>query len=150
LKSKLLPQGIIYCLCGLIIVIAGVASRVFHSGFALIDHDLGEALYAALAYVLLGIVRPQLMPVPKALITLAAMVAIEAFQLTGVPARFAASENSVLNLLAVVLGTTWNWRDLLGYAVGIAVVALLDYVFRQRKPVGYPNFPAGQKRIPRG
>src|SRR4029450_12661057 len=71
LKSKLLPQRIIYCLCGLIIVIAGVASRVFHSGFALIDHDLGEALYAALAYVLLGIVWPQLMPVPKALITLA-------------------------------------------------------------------------------
>ena len=138
MKSKLLPQGIIYCLCGLIIVIAGVASRVFHSGFALIDHDLGEALYAALAYVLLGIVRPQLMPVPKALITLAAMVAIEAFQLTGVPARFAASEDSVLNLLAVVLGTTWNWRDLLGYAVGIAVVALLDYVFRLRQPVGYP------------
>ena len=138
MKSKLLPQRIFYCLCGLIIVIAGVASRVFHSGFALIDHDLGEALYAALAYVLLGIVWPQLMPVRKALITLAAMVAIEAFQLTGVPARFAASENSVLNLLAVVLGTTWNWRDLLGYAVGIAVVALLDYVFRLRQPVGYP------------
>ena len=138
MKSKLFPQRIFYCLCGLIIVIAGVASRVFHSGFALIDHDLGEALYAALAYVLLGIVWPQLMPVPKALITLAAMVAIEAFQLTGVPARFAASENRVLNLLAVVLGTTWNWRDLLGYAVGIAVVALLDYVFRLRQPVGYP------------
>jgi len=137
-KSKLLPQRIFYCLCGLIIVIAGVVSRMFHSGIALIDHDLGEALYAALAYVLLGIVWPQLMPVRKALITLAAMVAIEAFQLTGVPARFAASENSVLNLLAVVLGTTWNWRDLLGYAVGIAVVALLDYVFRQRQPVGYP------------
>ena len=138
MKNKLLPQGIIYCLCGLIIVIAGVASRVFHSGFALIDHDLGEALYAALAYVLLGIMRPQLMPAPKALITLAAMVALEAFQLTGVPARFAASQDSVLNLLAVVLGTTWNWRDLLGYAVGIAVVALLDYVFRLRQPVGYP------------
>jgi len=138
LKSKLLPQRIFYCLCGLIIVIAGVASRMFHSGIALIDHDLGEALYAALAYVLLGIVRPQLMPVPKALITLAAMVAIEAFQLTGVPARFAASGNGGLKLLAIVLGTTWNWRDLLGYAVGIAVVALLDYVFRLRQPVGYP------------
>jgi len=150
LKSKLLRQRIFYCLCGLIIVVAGVASRLFHSGIALIDHDLGEALYAALAYVLLGIVWPQLMPVYKALITLAAMVAIEAFQLTGVPARFAASENSVLNLLAVVLGTTWNWRDLLGYAVGIAVVALLDYVFSLRQPVGYPNFPAGQKRMPRG
>src|SRR5258706_15311166 len=101
-------QRSIYCLCGLLIVLAGVASRVFHSGFALIDNDLGEALYAALAYVLLGIIWPQLMPARKALITLAAMVAIEAFQLTGVPARFAASGNSVLKLLAVVLGTTWS------------------------------------------
>ena len=57
------------------------------------------------------------------------MVAIEAFQLTGVPARFAASGNSVLKLLAVVLGTTWSWRDLLGYAIGITAVVLLDYLF---------------------
>jgi hypothetical protein len=122
-------QRIIYCLCGLIIVLGGVASRVFHSGFALLDHDLGEALYAALAYVLLGIVWPQQMPTRKALITTIAMAVIEAFQLTGVPARFAASGNILLKLLAVVLGTTWSWRDLLGYAVGIAVVALLDYLF---------------------
>jgi hypothetical protein len=126
-KNEQLPQRIIYCLCGLIIVIAGVASRVFHSGFALIDHDLGEALYAALAYVLLGIVWPQLMPARKALITTVAMVVTEAFQLTGVPARFAASGNTGLKLLAIVLGTTWSWRDLLGYAMGIAVVGLVDY-----------------------
>jgi hypothetical protein len=90
---------------------------------------LGEALYAALAYVLLSIVWPQLMPARKALVTIAAMIAIEAFQLTGVPAHFAASGNSVLRLLAIVLGTTWSWRDLLGYAVGIAAIALLDYFF---------------------
>ena len=112
------------------IVITGLASRVFHSGLALIDHDLGEALYAALAYVLLGIVSPQLLPTHKALITAVAMVVIEAFQLTGVPADFAASGNVGLKLLAVMLGTAWSWRDLLGYAVGIAVVALLDYGFR--------------------
>ena len=114
------------------IVLVGVASRVLHSGLALIDHDLGEALYAALAYVLLSIVWPPLMSAHKALITAVAMVAIEAFQLTGVPARFAASANAVLRLLAIVLGTTWSWRDLLGYAVGIAGVALLDYFFRLR------------------
>jgi hypothetical protein len=143
-------QRSIYCLCGLLIVLAGVASRVFHSGFTLIDNDLGEALYAALAYVLLGIAWPQLMPARKALITVAAMVAIEAFQLTGVPARFAASGNSVLKLLAIVLGTTWSWRDLLGYAVGIAAVALLDYFFSLRQSVGYPFFARrGKKRIPR-
>jgi Na+/melibiose symporter-like transporter len=128
-KHKRLSPRIIYCLCGLIIVLGGVASRVFHSGFALLDHDLGEALYAALAYVLLGIVWPQLLPPRKALITTITMAVIEAFQLTGVPARFAASGNILLKLLAVVLGTTWSWRDLLGYAVGIAVVALLDYLF---------------------
>ena len=129
MKNRLLPQRIIYCLCGLLIVIAGIASRSLHSGLALIDNDLGEALYAALAYVLLGIAWPQLSPMHKALITTIAMVAIEAFQLTNVPARFAASGNTVLKLLAIVLGTTWSWRDLLGYAVGIAVIALLDFFF---------------------
>ena len=126
----MIRQRRIYCLFGLLIVLAGIASRVFHSGFILLDHDLGEALYAALAYVLLSIAWLQLTPARKALITIVAMVAIEAFQLTGVPARFAASGNPVLKLLAIVLGTTWSWRDLLGYAVGIIVVALLDYFFR--------------------
>ena len=126
-------QRIVYCLCGLIILIAGIASRVFHSGFTLIDKDLGEALYAALAYVLLSLVWPQILPARKALITLAAMIAIEVFQLTGVPARFATSGNTLLKLLAVVLGTTWSWRDLVGYAAGVAAIALLDYFFSQRQ-----------------
>jgi hypothetical protein len=139
-------QRIIYCLCGLIIGIAGIASRVFHSGFPLIDKDLGEALYAALAYVLLSIVWPRPLPARKALITMAAMCAVEAFQLTGVPARFAASGNSVLKLIAVVLGTTWSWRDLLGYALGVATVALLDYFFRLRQPVGYHFSPGRAKK----
>jgi hypothetical protein len=121
-------QRIFYCLSGLLIVLAGIASRVFHSGITLIDNDLGEALYAALAYIGLGLAWPRLSPARKVLITGAAMIAIEAFQLTGVPASFAASENSVLRLLAIVLGTTWSPRDLLGYAAGIAMIALLDYM----------------------
>jgi hypothetical protein len=125
-------QRIIYSLSSLFIVLAGVASRVLHSGIRLIDHDLGEALYAGLAYVLLGIVWPQLRPARKALITTGAMLVIEAFQITGVPARFAASGNTGLKLLAIVLGTTWSWRDLLGYAVGITVVALVDYFYWYR------------------
>ena len=129
MKRKRPSQRIFYCLVGLIIVSAGIASRVFHSGITLIDHDLGEALYAALAYVLLGIVWPQLLPTHKALIATVAMLVIEAFQLTGVPAHFMTSGNFGLKLLAIMLGTTWSWRDLLGYAVGIAVVALLDYGF---------------------
>jgi hypothetical protein len=127
-KHKQRSQRIIYCVGGLIIVIAGVASRVIHSGIRLIDHDLGEALYAALAYMVLGIVWPQLGPARKALIAMIAMVVIEAFQITGVPARFAASAHPGLKLLAIVLGTAWSWRDLLGYAVGIAIVGLLDYL----------------------
>jgi len=122
-------RRIIYGLCGVLIVLAGVASRVFRTGLDLLDNDLGEALYAALAYILLGIAWPQLLPGRKALLTTVAMIAIEAFQLTGVPARFAASGNTMLRLLAILLGTTWSWRDLLGYAVGIVVGALLDYFF---------------------
>src|SRR5690349_10294628 len=65
-KRKPPSRRITYCLCGLVIVIAGIASRLLHSGLALIDNDLGEALYAALAYVLLGIAWPQLEVARKA------------------------------------------------------------------------------------
>jgi hypothetical protein len=120
-------QRITYCLCALLVIIAGVASRAVHSGMAVLDNDLGSALYAVLAYLLLGIVRPRQAPARKALVTLAAMLAIEAFQLAPVLDRFAASENIMLRLLAVVFGTTWSWRDLLGYAAGVAAIAPLDY-----------------------
>lgn len=60
-------RRIIYGLCGLLIVLAGVASRVFRTGLDLLDNDLGEALYAALAYILLGITWPQLLLGRKAL-----------------------------------------------------------------------------------
>jgi hypothetical protein len=60
------------------------------------------------------------------------MLAIEAFQLTGIPARIARSDSPALRLLAVALGMKWSWWDVLAYAVGIAAFALFDRVMKER------------------
>ena len=86
----------------------------------------GDALYAAAAYLAAVIVLPRLHPVVVALIAAAWCVAIELFQLTGVPlelgARFAPA--------MLVLGTVFDARDLIVYIVTIAVLALGDSVLR--------------------
>jgi hypothetical protein len=55
-------------------------------------------------------------------LALAACWAIEAFQATGIPARYAH-----LSIVRWLLGTTFSWHDMFCYSIGIAVVAALDY-----------------------
>ena len=119
-------QRTAYIGAGLAIIVTGVASRVFRSGLPAIDKYLGDALYAALVYILLGIVRPNAKAGPKALLALAIMLAIELFQLTRIPAQLARSGQLTLKLIAIGLGTSWSWYDLLAYAAGILSVYLLD------------------------
>ncbi|HEX5692064.1 MAG TPA: DUF2809 domain-containing protein, partial [Roseiflexaceae bacterium] len=64
-----------------LVLVVGVASRVFHSGVALVDKYLGDALYAAMVYLLICLVWRGSTPIVRALLALALMLAIEAFQL---------------------------------------------------------------------
>src|SRR5436190_21198577 len=65
------------------IVVAGLLSRVAHTGFRLFDKYLGDALYAAMVYVLFRLTgRIARVAVWSAL----AMTAIEFLQLTLIPA----------------------------------------------------------------
>jgi hypothetical protein len=90
----------------------------------------GIALYAAFLYTLVVALAPRLTPVRAAAITTAVCWAVELFQLTPVPATLSA--HSVLARLA--LGTTFNWPDLLWYAVGAVALATLHAVYRHRAP----------------
>ena len=116
----------IYLFAIAVVLIIGIASRVVATGAPLIDKYLGDALYAILVYLLLSLLRPGAAVWKRAALACAIMLAIEAFQLTLIPARLARSENAVLQLLAIALGTTWSWWDVAAYAVGITLVALLD------------------------
>lgn len=54
------------------------------------------------------------------------MVAIECFQLTGIPAGMMRSGNATVRGCARLLGTEFGVRDLLAYAVGIAGIFGFD------------------------
>src|SRR5262245_38507170 len=94
-----------------------------HTGFRLIDKYLGDALYAAMVYVLLRLTGRI---ARVALWTAIAMVAIELFQLTGIAAEMLKSGNSIMRAFARLLGTDFSMLDLLAYAVGIACIGAVD------------------------
>jgi len=115
------------------IIAAGLLSRVAHTGWRLFDKYLGDALYAAMVYVLFrlaGIAR-------AAVWAAVAMTAIEFFQLTGVPAHMLRSAHLAVRICARLLGTEFSVLDLLAYAVGIWCIAAFDRAaVRQRNAVG--------------
>ena len=105
----------------LLVVVLGLASRRFPLGQAWWDKSLGDVLYAAAVYSLLTLVRPHLTVGRVAAVALAFCVAVELFQLTGIPGRYA-----YLPPVRWILGTRFAWHDLVCYGIGIAVIALLD------------------------
>jgi hypothetical protein len=122
----------IYLFAIAVVLIVGIGSRVVATDAPLIDKYLGDALYAILVYLLLSLLRPGAAVWKRAVLACAIMLAIEAFQLTLIPARLARSENALLQLLAIALGTKWSWWDVAAYAVGIALFALFDrYALKQ-------------------
>jgi hypothetical protein len=84
----------------------------------------GDALYAGVAYLLVVAVLPRVAPWFAALIAGAWCVAVELFQLTGLPETWGAAFTPVM----LVLGTVFDLRDLLVYAATVAALAALDAV----------------------
>jgi hypothetical protein len=111
----------ILCLIGIIAV--GMLSRAVHTGLVVVDKYLGDALYAAMVYVILRLLRRT---AAVAVPAMAIMTAIELFQLTMIPARMLASEHLIVRICARLMGTEFSFLDLLAYGVGIGCVYLLD------------------------
>jgi hypothetical protein len=105
------------------IIAVGLLSRATQTGSILIDKYLGDALYAAMIYALfrLGGLRQHV-----AAATAITMLAIELFQLTGIPATMAQNESLLLRVCARLLGTHFSLLDLLAYTAGIACIASAD------------------------
>lgn len=106
------------------IIAAGLLSRAGHTGVRVIDKYAGDALYAAMVYVLFrltGRVKR------VALWSGVTMTAIELFQLTRIPASMLRSASLLVRVCGRLLGTEFSALDLLAYAVGIACVAAVDY-----------------------
>ena len=84
----------------------------------------GDALYAVAAYLAVVIVVPRATPVLVGAIALGWCVAVELFQLTGLPLAWGAD----IPPLRLVLGTGFDPRDLLVYGAAVAASVLVDLV----------------------
>jgi hypothetical protein len=111
--------------CLVCIIGLGIASRMVHTGWILLDKYAGDALYAAMVYAILSLVW-QTGRLRKAALAMLIMTALEVFQLTMIPARMLASGNLATRIAARLLGTEFSFRDLLAYAVGILGVFIFD------------------------
>src|SRR5260221_608401 len=105
------------------VIVTGILSRVAHTGFAVVDKYLGDALYAAMVYVILRLIWRS---APLAVWAMAIMTAIELFQLTMIPAHMLASEHAIVRICARLMGTEFSFLDLLAYGVGIGCIYLVD------------------------
>lgn len=98
----------------------------------LLGDMLGGALYAALVYLVLALLRPAARPVVLAVAALAVCTVVELAQLTDGP-RTAVAAVPVLRL---VLGSTFYAPDLLAYALGALGAGGVDALVtnRMRRP----------------
>jgi hypothetical protein len=106
------------------IIAIGLLSRVTRTGSRIFDKYLGDALYAAMVYVLFRLTGR----VTRVWLSAAVMMmAIELFQLTGVPSSMFRSDYAIVRVCGRLLGTDFSVLDLLAYAVGIGCIAVLDW-----------------------
>jgi hypothetical protein len=111
----------VFCIVGIIAM--GILSRVVHTGLAVFDKYLGDALYAAMVY---GFLRLLSRAAAAAACAMVVMTAIELFQLTMIPAHMLASEQLMTRICAQLLGAEFSFLDLLAYGVGIGCIYFVD------------------------
>lgn len=105
------------------VLCAGLAVHFFAAESAASD-IAGDALYAALIYLLVVLIAPRWSPWAVGVVAALWCTVIELFQLTGLPLQWGAHFAPAM----LVLGTVFDARDLVIYAVAIGVCALLDAV----------------------
>ena len=113
----------------LAVILVGILSRYFHTGFQIFDKYLGDALYTVMVYLLLSLIWIRGRTLHKAMIVMAFMIALELFQLTLIPYSLSTSSNIFLRIVAIVLGTKFSWLDLLAYLVGVTLIVIVDSRF---------------------
>jgi hypothetical protein len=104
-------------LAGTLVVAAGLATA--RSGTGALGDALGDALYAVLVLLVVGLLLPRAGLGVRAAVAVVLCWAVEVAQATGAPAAAAAAWPP----LRYLLGTTFAWADLLWYALGVLAAA---------------------------
>jgi hypothetical protein len=112
-------------LIALLLLLCAIAAGVgIHYGApsGTVSDIAGDVLYAIAAYLAVVIVAPRLRPLTVGAIAAGWCVAVELFQLTGIPLALGA----VFPPAMLVLGTVFDARDIALYLGTAAVVVSLD------------------------
>jgi len=121
-------RRLILALACIVVVVAGLSVHTFApDGF--VSDAAGDALYAALIYLLVAFLAPGWASWATGSVALAWCVAVELFQLTGFPEQWGAA----FRPLMLVFGTVFSPSDLLFYALGVAVAAVVDRACMRRR-----------------
>lgn len=103
-----------FALLGAVVTIAaGVLSRRIHVGWALWDKSLGDVLYTFLVFFALGVVAPRVDGRVRAGLAFGICLALELFQITGIPLALARAHPWVHWLL----GGAFDVADIVCYAI---------------------------------
>lgn len=121
-----------------LIVVAGLTVHKTVDGWA--GAFAGDALYAVLMVTLVALLAPRLAARWAGAIGFAVCATVEVLQLTGVPAVLSAAVPGA----ELVLGSTFQWSDLVAYAIGAAGAAAL-YAASVRRAAGSSR---GARRTP--
>ena len=111
--------------CAAFVIATGLFVHMVGSGAA--GDFTADALYAVLIYLLVALVLPRSSSVAVAGIALAFCVAIELFQLTGVPGVL----SDAFPPARLVFGTTFAPVDLIAYAAGTGLALAADAAVRR-------------------
>ncbi|TXK10819.1 DUF2809 domain-containing protein [Microbacterium saccharophilum] len=107
------------------VLVVTVAAGLFVSGVlpdTVATDVAGDALYVVVVWALVVILAPRLPALAVAGIVLVWCTAVELFQLTGLPDAWGAAFTPIM----LVLGTVFDPRDLLIYAVATVVLLAVD------------------------
>lgn len=117
----------------LAVVTVGVGLLVHRVVPGEIGDIAGDALYAVLVFVLVAFILPGRRRSAVAVVAFAVCVAVELFQLTGLPQEWGAAFPPI----GLVLGSGFDARDILVYAGGVAAASLADHaITRSRSTAG--------------
>jgi hypothetical protein len=109
------------CAALAVTVALGLFSRQQTIGWFVYDKSLGDILYAVAAYLCLALVLFRRSVVLVAFMALTFCLAVECFQATGLPARWA--HRTIIRWL---LGTSFSWHDIGCYFLGVAIITAVD------------------------
>ncbi len=115
-RRRLIAAGL-----AVVTVLAGLAVRFALRRGAASD-VAGDGLYAILIYLIVIFLAPRARPAVAAVVAGSLCVAIELFQLTGLPVAWAATFPPI----ALVLGTGFDARDIVVYLVAVTGAAFMD------------------------